>query len=92
MFKACNASNYEMISFLIENKFDPNAERLGEFPLVIAIKKHDLHMMEILIDGGANPSKRYTGNREPLYFAYKEKNIQAMKYLLQKGASANEGA
>ena len=80
---ACLSGNFAMVSFLIENGANVNAQRTGVYatPLCWADNKE---IAAYLLDNGA------TMNDLELYKATRQDKIQVIDLLLKKGAKINE--
>jgi ankyrin repeat protein len=84
--------NKSILKFLLEKSTSGIEERsfTGETPLYLAVKKQRRSCMEVLLDYGANPNSRPTGQESMLNLAVKADQKSLAKPLLQKGVNTEE--
>ncbi|WP_281233223.1 ankyrin repeat domain-containing protein [Flavobacterium gelatinilyticum] len=84
---ACSGNNYTISKILIENKANVNADNGNlKTPLIRAVEADaSFELIEFLLNHGADINYG-NGNGTPLMFAISHKNINAVKFLISKGA------
>ena len=78
------------ISTLLDAGSDPNYQDHGGFPAIIAALSTDrtdrLEIVQMLIDGGADPDMRGVNDWTPLHYAVAIRSVEAIRLLLAAGA------
>lgn len=78
---------FEMVKTLLKSGLSPDGEMDDKFvPLIIAIKKDDYNIAELLIQNGANVNKTNDVGRSALLVASKMLAIKNVELLLNNGA------
>ena len=87
---SCAGNHLESTKVLIQNGANPNADAGNKkTPLINAIKgKPNLKIIDLLLSNGADINYG-NGNATPLMFAISYKNLELVKYLLDRGAEIN---
>ncbi|MEQ9375658.1 MAG: ankyrin repeat domain-containing protein [Imperialibacter sp.] len=92
LHKSVRAAAYKISEFLIQKEPDINSfDENGQTPLHIAIEVENAKLVNLLINGGANPNLKTKGGLEgtPLMFASSIKDTTISKLLLDAGAKVN---
>ena len=86
LFMSARDGDFEMVKYLVENKkIDPDLSYDEyEVSLLSAIKNKHNDIAKYLIEYCADINSVNPSSNEPLYFAYYAKNIEMLKYLLNK--------
>lgn len=88
---ACELRNYPVFVYTTRNNFDPNY-RINKkaYPLIsIACESGDIHMVQYLLDEGANVNVKVE-KEFPIHIAAANSSLEICKLLLEHGANVNE--
>lgn len=96
MHKAVLANNVKILTWLIQNQADLNAEDIqGRTALHLAIQRNDFASFTLLLDAGADINIRDSLGKTPLHYAIEKQNTTMLKALFTKNANLvmadNEG-
>lgn len=85
------AENDAGARWLLEHRADPDPvfEANGETPLHVAAATWDTGLVELLVEKGADPSRRRADGRTPYAIALLSNNAAVAEWLLAHGASAD---
>jgi len=88
LHSACARGNDVSIEFLLKRGADPNIPNIADrTPLHIAIEHYHNHIIQILIEYGADVDEM-AHDQSPVYMAVLKRNLEALKMLLEKNANA----
>jgi len=81
-----------VLSKLLEKRFDINASTEGQTPLYVACNEEHEYIVYLLLNHGANPSaaNEDKAGSVPLDIAIRRENMVIVDMLLQKGAKSNQ--
>ena len=84
---AAGNKNVQALTYLLENKCDPNASDIrGETPVLLAVRSGDPKTVETLLKAGALPYSLDHAGDSPLLIAVKSDNIPCAQLLADAGA------
>jgi len=83
---ACKHGNMQMAQFLLSKNADPNLVSSECGPVHEAVRKHNVPLVELLIEKKGNVNLPAEGGKTPIMFAILEKHFDMAELLLKKGA------
>jgi ankyrin repeat protein len=78
-------NHYSIAEYLLDRKFNPNAEHIRGVPLVLAVNSGNVEMVNLLLSKKADPNIH---NGRPLLTAVENNNIELARILVYNGALA----
>lgn len=92
LFAAAGRGQLELVKLLLEHKADPNRRLSGDLtvivgttPLSSAVQSRKVQMVQMLLEGGANPGNDFHAFQVVLNFG----DVEIADLLLRQGANAN---
>lgn len=90
IFKAIRANNIEVLKKLLIDYTEINLLDEHDYtPLLVAAQTPHTHIIDLLIEHGANPNIQSSFDCTPLMMAIRYQNIPGIKALISKGAEVN---
>jgi len=92
LFAAAGRGQLELVKLLLDHKADPNRRLSGDLtvivgttPLSSAVQSRKVQMVQMLLEGGANPRNDFDAFQVVLNFG----DVEMAELLLRQGANAN---
>jgi len=80
----------EIIKALLQKGANPDIQnKIGETPLIDAVRKNDPEIVQLLLDNGANPNRQDLARWTALHWAVYTDNPKIVQILLDNGANLN---
>ncbi len=82
-----NGCSEEILSYLIENDDNVNAEVNGHTPLLVASQRGNENLIKLLVEKGADVNVVNNIGETPLFLAVRRENTPLILFLLEHGAT-----
>jgi len=87
---ACYAGSEAVARFLLENGASATTTAAEDGPLHRAVRRGNMHLVELLLDAGAAVDEEGRGGQTPLFRAIESKCSESVRHMLRLGADVNK--